>query len=369
MRIAMLPPVKRPITASSTAGRLRVMVDLMQGLVARGHAVTLFGTADSVLDGVKLFPSVDAALINSPIVENPFYQHTAALTSIIADVLHNQGDFDIVHNHMYPEFLPMLVSDQLQIPMVTTVHGQMTPDVLHGMSRFPEAQVVAISDAAATAAGRPMTRVYNGIDTAWFTPTTGEHAEALFVGRLGSARDASGNHIDPKGVQDALAAARQTGLPLRIVASVEDRAFYDTAVVPHLSATIQFEGEISSEQIIRRERVRNLYQRAKVLLFPIRWEEPFGLALVEAMACGTPVIAYNRGSVSEIVRDGSTGYIVDPHDGIDGLVAAIKKLTALSPDAYHVMRKACRKQVEDNFTLAKMVDNYETLYQTLLSQK
>lgn len=338
----------------------------MQGLVARGHEVTLFGTADSVLDGVKLFPSVDAALINSPMVENPFYQHTAALTSIIADMVHNQGDFDIVHNHMYPEFLPMLASSQLRIPMVTTVHGQMTPDIVHGMSRFPEAHVVAISDAAAAAAGRPMTRVYNGIDTAWFTPQAGEHTEAVFVGRLGSARDAAGNHIDPKGVGDALAAAGETGLPLRIVASVEDRAFYDEAVAPHLSATIQFEGEISSEQIIPRERVRNLYQQAKVLLFPIRWEEPFGLALVEAMASGTPVIAYNRGSVSEIVRDGLTGYVVDPQQGIAGLVKAINTLNGLSKDAYAAMRAACRKHVEDNFTLAKMVDNYEAVYKSVI---
>ena len=185
-----------------------------------------------------------------------------------------------------------------------------------------------------------------------------------------------GKFIDPKGVTNAIKVSQATGSSLKIVGNVEDEKFYDELVVPNLSDKIEVIGGISSEQSLTREQVRDLYENAMAFLFPINWEEPFGLVMIEAMSCGAPVIAYNRGSVSEVVRDGVTGFIIDPDDEdrpgkgswiikkqeIEGLIEAVKRIGEID-------RKACRKHVEENFSVDRMVENYEKVYRGILDKR
>lgn len=359
LRLAFLAPLKRPITPRVTASRPRVMFDLIQGLVARGHEATVFGAGDSQIPASQLVPVIPQSLTSLSAAENPFYRDTAAICRAIMMVVAKSRDFDIVHNHMYPEFLPLLALPALRIPMVTTVHAQMTSDLAETLKYFQQkTTLVAISEAARRASGLPLPVIHHGVDTDFFVPDPGRKREyLLFVGRMSRAKYADGSFMDPKGVGQAMAVAQVAGERLKIVGNVEDPAFFEQLVKPHLSEKIEFVGEVSSEQTQTREEMRWLFQGAKALIFSINWEEPFGLVMVEAMACGVPVVAFNRGSVREIVVDGKTGFVIDPHSGVEGLVVAIGRLGELDPEV-------CRRHTEAHFSLARMVGDYEALYTT-----
>lgn len=355
LRIAFLAPLKRPITPDGTASRPRVIFDLASELILRGHHLTIFGTGDSNIAGATLVPVIPKAINLLPPAENPEYQHMGALTRLISQVVKRQDEFDVIHNHMYPEFLALLVS--FTTPIVTTVHAQMTPDLAGTLAQFPKAHLVAISHAAKRASGLPMEVVHNGIDTDFFVPD--DHIAndyLLFVGRMSRARGSDGNFLDPKGVMHAIAIAEKTGERLKIVGNVEDITFYDKLIKPHLSTSIEFVGEVSAEQQLSRQDMVKLFAGAKALLNPINWEEPFGLVMAEAMACGTPVLVFNRGSASELVVDGKTGFVIDPASGREGFVAALNRLAGVS-------RAACREHAVANFSKKRMADDYEAVYE------
>lgn len=362
LKIALLAALKRPITPPTTVSRNRVILELAQGLVKKGHQITLFGTGDSQIPGVEIVEVVPKGLVDLPQTENPFYTDTAYITHSIMKLLSEQGRFDVIHNHTYPEFLPLIASALIKKPLVTTVHSQITPELRMALSdTFGTSILVSISESARKALNLNSRLVYNGIDTDFFVPNpTSEKSYLLFVGRMSKAKK-DGKFMDPKGVVSAIAAAEHSGEHLKIVGNIEDKKFYDELVLPHLSDKIELVGEISSEQMLTREDMRTLHQNAKAFIFPINWEEPFGLVMAEAMASGTPVIAYNRGSVSELVRDGLTGFIIDPTKGIEGLVEAIKRIGEID-------RAACRKHVEENFSDRKMVEGYEKIYQEILER-
>jgi UDP-glucose:tetrahydrobiopterin glucosyltransferase len=174
----------------------------------------------------------------------------------------------------------------------------------------------------------------------------------LWIGRLPKAKDEQGEFLDPKGIRHAIALAQKTGSHLKIAGSVEDMAFFDKDVKPHLHDNIEWVGEVSSEQKMQREDIVRLYQKAKVFLMTINWEEPFGMVMAEAMSCGTPVIAFDRGAAKEVVADGESGFVVPPEKGIEGLTEALSKITVYSS-------QNCRKRVEEHFSIPKMVENYE----------
>lgn len=373
LNIAFLPALKRPITLQTTASRNRVIVDLATGLTKKGHRVTIFGTSNSQLPGIEIVGVIPKGIIELGQFENPFYAETAYIVHAITKLVSRQGEFDIVHNHMYPEFLPLLSISRFKTPIVTTIHAQVTEEFKMAISDTKDSsKLVSISQSAQSALGLNSTVVYNGIDTEFFTPL--EHGDnrknsyILFVGRMSKAKDKQGNFLDPKGVQNAIKVAQNSWESLKIVGNVEDKEFYDELVKPHLSSKMQFIGEVSSEQKLTREELKELYQNAKAFLFPVNWEEPFGLVMAEAMACGTPVIAFNRGSVLEIVINGLTGYVVDYNSGIDGLVEAVKKINLMSRKDYQEMRKDCRKRVRDNFSIEKMVEDYEKLYYKIIKR-
>lgn len=366
MRIAILTPIKRPITPQTTVSRNRVIFDLVSELINIGHEVTIFGTKDSVIPGAKVIGIAEKGLNFLPPTENPFYRHAAYLSIMIAQVIKRQNEFNIIHNHMYPEFLPLLASSAIRIPIVTTVHAQMTKELVMTLRYFPQAHLVAISEVAKKASGLPMEVIYNGIDTDFFIPTKNPKKDyLLFVGRLSRAKDGRGNFLDPKGVLHAINVAEKLKEKLLIVGNVEERRFYDELIKPRLTDNIRFIGEPQEEPMLSREQMRELFQNAKALLFPINWEEPFGLVMVEAMSCGTPVIGFNRGSVSEIIIDGKTGFVVDPSRGIKGLIEALEKLNTLSIVEYETMSKTSQKYVKEQFSIKQMVENYEKLYQHL----
>lgn len=361
LKIAMLAPIKRAITKDTTISRNRVIVDLATGLAARGHAVSVFATGGSSLPGVSIVEAVPKALSELPPAENPFYQHTGLLTQLISAFLARQGEFDLVHNHMYPEFLPLLAHASVTIPMATTVHAQMTPEMVGALSAFPKATLVAISESAKRLSGLPLPVIHNGIDTDVFVPDPGKKREyLLFVGRMSKAKDAQGKYLDPKGVTHAIAAAKKLGMMLKIVGNIEEQGFYDELIAPNLSSNIELVGGVSAEQNLTREQIVALYQGAVAFVNPIQWEEPFGLVMAEAASCGVPVVAYRRGSVGELVADGKTGVIVDPALGVDGIVGAIQKAGSIDP-------AVCRAHAVENFSKTHMVSEYEKLYQTLVT--
>lgn len=369
LSIAILAPLKRPLTLTTTVSRNRIIVDLATGLTKKGHQVTIFGTSDSNLPDVEIIGVIPKGLNFLPSSENPFYQETAYVSHAISLCLQEQNDFDLIHNHMYPEFLPQLAS--FQKPMVTTVHAQITPELKMALqdTKREGIDLVCISESAKNALGLESTVIHNGIDTEFYTPSENpQRSYFLFIGRMSKAKDKNGRFLDPKGVQHAIEAAKRLNVALKIVGNVEDKVFYDELIAPYLSDKIQFVGEIAREQLLTREEIRKLYQNAKALLFPIQWEEPFGLVMTESMACGTPVIAYNRGSVSEILINNSTGYIVDSNRGIEGFADAIKKLTNLSEGEYQKMTQNARKRVKENLSVEKMVENYEKFYRDIITE-
>ncbi|MEK7450319.1 MAG: glycosyltransferase family 4 protein [Patescibacteria group bacterium] len=375
-RIALLAGLKRPIALDTTVSRNRIIADLAVGLSRKGHDVTIFGTADSNLPGIKFIPVVETGLNFYKLTENPFYTETAYITHAITEFIKYQNQFDLLHNHMYPEFLPLLALSSINVPVVTTIHGQITDELRMALSdTMGTSSLISISKSARERLKLPAQVVYNGIDTSFYTPIDNPKKDyVLFVGRMSKAKK-DGKFIDPKGVANAIKVSQGSGVPLKIVGNVEDRKFYDELVIPNLSDKIEVMGGISSEQSLTREQMRDLYENAMAFLFPINWEEPFGLVMAEAMACGTPVVAYNRGSVSEIVRDGVTGFIIDRDDedrpgkgtwiikkkGVEGLVEAVRRIEEID-------RKVCRKHVEDNFSVDRMIEGYESVYNEILSK-
>lgn len=256
-------------------------------------------------------------------------------------------DYDLIHNHAGE--LAMAMSQLVDVPMLTTMHCLITPDTKFVWDRY-RGWYNAISHAQ-QAAMPPLKSdnfagvVYNAVDVESFPFSTEKDDYLLFLGRI----------APEKGPQHAIEVARRLAMKLVIAAKVDrvDRAFHREVVEPLIDGEqIVFVGEADADQ------KRELYSRARCLLLPLCWEEPFGLVMIEAMACGTPVIAFARGSAPEIIVDGETGYLV--HD-TDGMVDAVRKIDRIDP-------VRCRRHVEDRFAPSVMADRYLSIYQSILDQ-
>lgn len=361
MKIAFLCPIKRPILPDTTVSRNRVIVDLVSGLVQNGHQITLFASKDSYLPNVQTVGILPNGLNFLPEAENPFYRHTAYLTQMIEEAVATQSQFDLIHNHMFPEYLALLIEPQLKIPLLTTVHSQMVDETIATLKKFPSSHLVAISRMAKQAAGiNNMYVVHNSIDTDLFTPVAGPKDYLLAAGRMSKAKDAQGNFLDPKGIANSIKVAQKLNMNLKIVGNCEDPKFFESLVKPYLSKQIEFVGEVSPEQSVKREDMVKLFQNALAFINPINWEEPFGLVMAESLSCGTPVVAFNRGAVSEIVADSKVGFVIDPYAGIDGIVQAVKRISEID-------RNVCREHAVVNFCKDRMVKDYEKIYNSLIN--
>jgi glycosyltransferase involved in cell wall biosynthesis len=307
---------------------------LTEGLVARDVDVTLFATADSVTSA-RLVGTAPTGYSEDPTLDAKVWE---ALH--IATVFEHAGEFDLIHNSF--DFLPLAFSGLVSTPVVTTIHGFSSERILPVYRRYDDrGHYVAISDADRHPGLHYAATIHHGIDMTQFPFRTTPDDSLLFFGRI---------HPD-KGVEEAIDAARRADLPLTIAGIVQDEAYFSERVVPHLDGDrVEYVGPAGPA--MRGE----LLGRASALLHLINFDEPFGFSVVEAMACGTPVVARRRGSMPELILDGESGCLVDPGDDPVPAVARARRLD----------RATVRASVEQRFDVARMVDDYLRLYRRIV---
>jgi glycosyltransferase involved in cell wall biosynthesis len=342
LRVAQVAPLYEPVPPIAYGGTERVVGWLTDELMRRGHDVTLFASGDSITRA-RLIPGC-ARSLRADGCEDAIGYHVAMLDDVFRRAAH--GDFDVLHFHTDYLHLPLL--EREWHPAVTTLHGRLDLRCHQGVfRRFAHHHFVSISDAQRA----PMpwlgwaATIHHGL------PRDLHHASAdggdylAVLGRLSPE----------KGLEDAIEIAARAGRRLRVAGKMDrhDQRYIERVrpllALPH----VEFVGEIGGA-------VKDAFLAgASALLFPIDWPEPFGLVMIEAMACGTPVIAYRRGSVGEVIDDGDTGFIAD---GIDGAVAAVARAATLD-------RAAVRAGFERRFTVERMIDDYLRVYRELLERK
>jgi glycosyltransferase involved in cell wall biosynthesis len=342
MRIAQVAPLYERVPPVLYGGTERVVSYLTEELVRLGHEVTLFASGDS-LTRAKLEAPCPRALRLDPTCEDSLAPHILML----GQVYQRAHEFDVIHCHTNYLGLPLVPF--VSTPTVLTLHGRLDVPELGPLFRaYPQVALVSISDAQR----QPLSgvtwaaTVYHGLplDLYSFHPRPG--GSLLFLGR-----------ISPEKRPDAaIRIACQAGVPLRIAAKVDkvDQAYFDTTIRPLLDhPLVEFLGEVDERQ------KRRLLGEALALLFPIDWPEPFGLVMIEALACGTPVIARRRGSVPEVVRDGVTGFICETDAE---MVAAVRQVAQLE-------RAACRRAFEERFSVQRMAQEYLAVYEQYLTTR
>ncbi len=375
MKVLIVSLLKRKVTPEIPAARPRVIYEIASGLVKKGHQVSLVGTADSQIPGVEIIPVIEKGFVDLPAFENPFYGETAGLVKLAKKIEEIGNDFEIIHNHTYPEFINLLISKNVKTPIISTVHAQYFPEFDDVLSLFPDTYLISISKAHQQLFKKTKFYkvIYNGVDTNIYSYQEKKEDYLLWLGRLSKAKNPDGTFMDPKGIKWAIKLAEETNSKLLMSGNIEDMKFYDQDVKPHLNDKIKWVGPLSSELVLTKPEVAALMQKAKAFLMTINWYEPFGLVMAEAMACGTPVIGFDRGAVSELIVDGKTGFVVpppsnaagtsdvSPEKGIEGLKEVLNKVEQIKP-------QDCRQHVVKNFSTQTMVDNYEKTYLEILKQ-
>jgi glycosyltransferase involved in cell wall biosynthesis len=340
LRIAQVAPLYERVPPLLYGGTERVVHILTEELVRQGHDVTLFASGDSVTSA-RLVAGWGQSLRLDPRHVDTLAPHFL----LLEQVFDRLSSFDVVHFHV--DYLHYPLSRRYQFARVTTLHGRLDiPELAPLYDRYSDEPVVSISDSQR----RPLpdanwqATVPHGLpkDLLAFSPH--HHGYLAFVGRLSPE----------KRVDRAIEIARRVGARLKIAAKIDpvDREYYEREIAPLLAAPhVDFLGEVGDDAKVA------LLGHARALLFPIDWEEPFGLVMIEALACGTPVIAFNRGSVPEIIEHGVTGFIVD---SVDEAVEAVRRVETLS-------RAWPREAFERRFTAERMADDYLSVYRRLLT--
>jgi glycosyltransferase involved in cell wall biosynthesis len=334
MRIAMLSSISWR-TPPRAYGPWELVTSLLtEALVARGVDVTLFATLDSQTSG-KLAGVAPRGYSEDPSIDAKVWE---ALH--IANLFERAGEFDLIHSQA--DFMPLAFTRLVDTPIVTTIHGFSSPRILPVFERYDDrVHYVAISDADRAPSLDYAATIHHGIEVDKFPFDPAGSEDLLFFGRI---------HPD-KGAGQAIRAARATGRRLVMCGLVQDEGYHQREVEPFIDGQqVEYRGVVGGE-----ERLRAL-GGAKGLLHLIGFEEPFGLSVVEAMACGTPVIAYRRGSMPELIEHGVTGLLVDT---FDEAIAAIDRLGEID-------RAACRRSVEQRFSVDRMADEYLALYERIL---
>lgn len=341
MRIAQIAPLEEAVPPERYGGTERIVAYLTDALVDLGHEVTLFASGESRTRG-ELVPVIRRALRLARPRPNP----PAACAMLLERVAAMSDRFDLIHAHV--DWLHLPVLRRLGVPFITTFHGRLDlPGLAEAVEAFPDAGFVSISDHQR----RPLPRarwlgtVPHGLPLDLLQPTRQQNGYLAFLGRMSAE----------KGPDVAIRLARRSGLLLRLAAKVprREQRYFKSQIDPYIDdARIQFVGEIGEE------RKAKFLGDAKALLFPIDWPEPFGLVLIEAMACGTPVVAFRRGAVPEIVEDGVTGFVVDDEEQA---FAALGRLDALD-------RARIREIFEQRFTARRMADDYVAVYARVIAE-
>jgi glycosyltransferase involved in cell wall biosynthesis len=337
MRIAQISPLNESMPPKLYGGTERVVSWLTEELVAMGHDVTLFASGDSVTSAT-LAPMRDQAIRLDPSVKDPLALHYR----MIEQVYRRKDEFDVLHSHL--DYFPLSLLTRQNVPYLTTLHGRLDlEDFVEIFSTFRDAPFVSISNhQRLPVPGLNWLRtVPHGVPVNLLTPQPVRQEYVAALGRISPE----------KGFDKAIRIAEQAGIKLKIAAKVDnvDREYYNTVIRPMIQGNpnVEFIGEINDQQ------KPAFLSGAHALLFPIDWPEPFGLVMIEAMACGTPVIAFRAGSVPEVIDDGVTGSIVANEAEA---VVATKRLDQFD-------RARVRATFERRWTARRMAEDYVELYQ------
>lgn len=343
MKIAQIAPPMERVPPKLYGGTERIVSFLTEELVAQGHDVTLFASGDSITSA-RLVPSCEKALRLNPSVRDPIPYYMLMLDKVRSMA----AQFDVLHFHIDQFHFPLF--REFADRCVTTLHGrQDLHDLKYLYDGFPEMHLISISDAQrkAIADASFIGTIYHGIPADLLQPSLVARGGYLaFLGRISPE----------KRVDRAITIARAVGLPLKIAAKVDrvDEDYFQKEIVPLLEHPgIEFVGEIGEAEKSR------FLGDARALLFPIDWPEPFGLVMIESMACGTPVLAFRNGSVAEVIDDGVTGYVVD---SMQDAICKVGSLLALD-------RARVRRTFEKRFTAKRMAQDYIALYAELIAAR
>jgi glycosyltransferase involved in cell wall biosynthesis len=339
MRIAQVAPLFESVPPKCYGGTERVVSYLTEELVRQGHEVTLFASGDSVTKA-RLVPACQRSLRLDARCQNQMTYHLVMLEQ----VFRRAEEFDIVHFHVDYMHYPM--SRREPITHVTTLHGRLDiPDLVPLYREFQDIPVISISNGQR----QPLpwanwqATVYHGLPADLYRFREKPGSYLAFLGRISPE----------KRVDRAIEIARRVGMPLKIAAKIDrvDKDYFDSDIAPLLrDPSVEFVGEISDGA--KDEFLGNAY----ALLFPIDWPEPFGLVMIEAMACGTPVVAYRDGAVPEVMEQGQTGFVVE---GLEDAVEAVRRVPQLN-------RRRCRDVFEKRFTATRMAHDYLRIFEGLI---
>lgn len=342
MKIALLAPLWKKVPPEKYGGTELVVANLAKGLVELGHEVTTFACGGSDVPG-KLVS----------VIEKPMHELVGGFNwsgiqpyefLSYFELGKRLKDFDIIHNHV--GFHPIALSPFLPMSMLTTLHSSLPPDFPYLAEAFKAYPFVSISDAQRNLSPELnyIATVYHGINTGSFEPCL-DIAEGSFV--------FMGTLSHNKGLDIAVRSAKELGEKLIIAGEIrdEDKEFLEEKVLPHVDGTqIRFIGEADHKM------KNKLFSEAKAVLFPSRWNEAFGLVMIEALACGAPVVALNNGAVPEVIKNGETGFVVNDELKFSEAMGRIGEIS----------RKTCRTEAEDKFDISVMAKNYEIVYGSLL---
>lgn len=366
-----------PPNSDTIAAPWSMVASLTDGLMEAGQSVLLFAAKGSKTKA-KLYDigQEPTYTLKERLSEAQYQRLLVQRQRALFDLLIRKTaaeKISILHVHQ-PLPREWLWGIAREIPIVATIHNpadSYSVPMVDALCEYKNIHFVAISDRQKKLYGlKNAFTVYHGIDTSLWTYTSNIGNQLLSVGRI----------MPQKGHEDAVSVAQKLKLPLRIVGKIYyDRAdrkeYYERKIRPHVDGTM-----IHIDGIVQHGNMNKVYGKGLALLFPVKWEEPFGLVMLEAMACGTPVVAYARGSVPEVVEDGVTGYIVNPSEtgsqnkgnfiikksGLEGLVEAVERLCVMPKAEYLKMRENCRKRVVENFSIDKMVKSYIGVYRKIL---
>jgi glycosyltransferase involved in cell wall biosynthesis len=338
MKIAQVAPLWERVPPPTYGGIELVVSRLTDELVRRGHDVTLFASGDS-----QTLAKLEAVYPRALRLEPEVKEYAAYEMLELSQVYQVAKEFDIIHSHVGITALPL--ASFVQTPTVHTVHSSFTPDNTNIYTHHKQQAYVSISNAQREINLNYIGTVYNGIELADY-PFVPQHQQPPYLAFLG-------RFAPEKGPQHAIAIAKKAGWHLKMAGKVDAifSEFFEQEIAPQIDGEqIQYLGEVNHAKKVE------LLGNAAITLFPIAWQEPFGLVMAESMATGTPVIAMSLGSVPEVIAHGVSGFVCQSYD----------EMAAMIPAALELNRQTCREYVENKFSVSQMVDGYEAVYRKII---
>ncbi len=337
MKIAVLSPIAWRTPPRQYGPWETIASIIAEGLVERGHEVTLFATGDSLtsgkLDAVCATPYEEERNVDAKVWESLH----------ISNLMEKADSFDLIHNHY--DFLPLTYSRLIHTPMITTIHGFSSDKIIPVYKKYNATSTyISISEADRHPDLDYHRTIYHGIDSKKFQFHEMKGDYLLFYGRI---------HPD-KGTLEAIEIAKRANIPLKIAGLIQDQEYYTGQIAPRIDGKqVEYVGHVAQAEGNR------ILGRAKALLHPILFDEPFGLSVAESMMCGTPVIAFQKGSMAELIEHGKTGFLTR---SVDGAAKAVRDLHRIDP--YY-----CRAHAMDCFSIRRMIDSYLEVYEEVQANK